>query len=67
MSKFKPDDKIIISLECEDEEYAGLTGTVIDVVPHADGLVNRVCLDKPVHGSSILWFADSDLIDTKSL
>lgn len=62
MDKFKHDDRVTISTECEDEIYHGISGTVIDIYPSSDGLVNRVCLDKSVNQACIFWFADHELI-----
>jgi len=65
MSKFKQGDKVVISVECEHEQYRGISGIVLDVstIPHSDGLINRVSLDKPVNHACVFWFRDDELID----
>lgn len=61
MSKFKEGDKVVISAECKDAEYRGIAGTVLEIRPYSDGLINRVCLDKSVNCACIFWFSDQDM------
>ena len=63
MGRFCKDDKVIVSSECEDEQYHGISGTVRDVYPSSDGLENRVSLDKPVNDACVFWFRDDELIE----
>jgi hypothetical protein len=69
MSKFKQDDKVVISSECEDARFRGISGTVLDVshVQSSDGLVNRVSLDRPVNNACVFWFADHELQEANRL
>lgn len=62
MSKFREDDKVIVSQSCKDERYRGIAGVVLEVRPYSDGLINRVCLDKSVDHACIFWFADDELV-----
>jgi hypothetical protein len=63
MSKFNSGDKVVVSRECKDEQYVGISGTVIQIYPWTDGQENRVCLDKPVNNACVFWFDDYELIE----
>ena len=62
MSQFNSDDRVIISSECKDEQYRGISGTVLETKSSSDGLVNRVCLDISVGRACVFWFADHELV-----
>lgn len=62
MSQFQQDDKVVVSNECKDVEYRGISGTVLSVYPWGDGLVNRVGIDKPINNKCVFWFADHELV-----
>jgi hypothetical protein len=67
--KFKLGAKVVISHDCNDEEYRGISGTLLDVdpVPFSHKRRNRVCLDRPVNNACVFWFTDDELQDANTL
>jgi len=68
MPKFKQGDKVVVSSKCEELNYRGISGKVLEVrAYYSDGLINRVSLDNTVNNACIFWFADHELEDANVL